>query len=117
VLEVGCPSIRVIHPPFPRLGFRQKRRREPCSPRLPSFNHLAYFSHPEQEAQQSAEAQHDVFAAFPAPARLSAITAINRIALMLFIDFSDSALFPPARLISSSSPSGPTMFLTTPPQF
>jgi hypothetical protein len=65
-----------------------KRRREPCSPRLPSFNRLAYFTHPEQEAQQSAEAQQDVFAAFTAPAKLSAITAINRTALMLFIDFS-----------------------------
>jgi hypothetical protein len=48
---------------------------------------LVYFAHPEQEAQQSAEAQH-VFAAFAAPVKLSAITAINRTALMLFIFFS-----------------------------
>jgi hypothetical protein len=44
--------------------------------------------HPKQEAQQSAEAQHDPFAAFTAPAKLSAITAINRIALIFFMDFS-----------------------------
>jgi hypothetical protein len=34
--------------------------------------------HPEQEAQQSAEPQHDAFAAFTAPAKPSAITATNR---------------------------------------
>jgi hypothetical protein len=44
--------------------------------------------HPEQDAQQSAEGQHDMFAAFTTPARLSAITAINTIALMFFMDFS-----------------------------
>jgi hypothetical protein len=44
--------------------------------------------HPEQESQQSAEAQHGVFAAFTTPARLSATTAINRIALIFFMDFS-----------------------------
>jgi hypothetical protein len=32
---------------------------------------------PEQEAQQSAEGQHVEFAAFTAPAKPSAITAIN----------------------------------------
>jgi hypothetical protein len=65
-----------------------KRRREPCSPRLPSFDRLAHFSHPEQEAQQSAEAQQDVFAAFIAPVKPSVTTVINRTALMLFMDFS-----------------------------
>jgi hypothetical protein len=69
-------------------NFTPKGRREPNGPRLPSFNYLAYFLHPEQEAQQSAEAQHDAFAAFTPPAKLSAITAINRIALMFFMDFS-----------------------------
>jgi hypothetical protein len=44
--------------------------------------------HPEQESQQSAEAQHDRFAAFTAPAKLSAITAINRIVLIFIMDFS-----------------------------
>jgi hypothetical protein len=44
--------------------------------------------HPEQDAQQSAEGQHDTFAAFTTPARLSAITAVNTIALMFFMDFS-----------------------------
>jgi hypothetical protein len=43
--------------------------------------------HPEQEAQQSAEEQHDEFAAFTAPAKPSAITATNRIALILFMFF------------------------------
>jgi hypothetical protein len=52
-----------------------------------AFNYLAYFSQPEQDAQQSAEAQHAAFAAFAAPAKPSAITATNRIALMLFMDF------------------------------
>jgi len=42
--------------------------------------------HPAQDAQQSAEAQHDAFAAFTAPAKPSAMTATNRIALMLFIE-------------------------------
>jgi hypothetical protein len=44
-------------------------------------------SQPEQEAQQSAEAQQAALAAFAAPAKPSAITATNRIALMLFMDF------------------------------
>jgi hypothetical protein len=41
-----------------------------------------------QEAQQLAEAQHDVLAAFTASARLSATTASNTSALMFFMDFS-----------------------------
>jgi hypothetical protein len=41
-----------------------------------------------QEARQSAESQHDALAAFTAPARPSAITAINTIARIFFIDFS-----------------------------
>jgi hypothetical protein len=44
--------------------------------------------HPEQDAQQSAEGQHDTFPAFTAPARLSAITAINTTTLIFFMDFS-----------------------------
>jgi hypothetical protein len=64
-----------------------KERREPRGTRLPSFNCSAYLLHPEQDAQQSAEAQHDAFAAFAAPAKPSAITATNRIALNLFMNF------------------------------
>ena len=48
----------------------------------------AYLPHPEQDAQQSAEGQHEALAAFTAPVRPNAITAINRIALMLFMSFS-----------------------------
>lgn len=66
----------------------KKRRREPNGSRLPSFNYPAYFSQPEQEAQHSVEAQHDALAAFAAPAKPSATTASNRIALMFFMDFS-----------------------------
>jgi hypothetical protein len=44
--------------------------------------------HPEQDAQQSAEAQHEALAAFTAPVRPNAITAINRNALMVFMTFS-----------------------------
>jgi hypothetical protein len=53
-----------------------------------SFDCSAYFLHPEQEAQHSAEEQHDAFAAFTAPSKLSAITATKRIALILFMIFS-----------------------------
>jgi hypothetical protein len=41
-----------------------------------------------QEPQHSAESQHDAFAAFTAPAKPSAITAINTIARIFFMDFS-----------------------------
>jgi hypothetical protein len=54
----------------------------------PHFQLAAYFPHPEQEAQQSAEAQHEAFAAFTAAVRPNATTAINRIALILFMTFS-----------------------------
>jgi len=66
---------------------KNKERREPRGARLPSFNCSAYFLHPEQDAQQSAEGQHDAFAACVAPAKPNAITATNRIALILFMDF------------------------------
>jgi hypothetical protein len=56
-------------------------------PRL-FFTLAAYFPHPEQDAQQSAEGQHEALAAFTAPVRPNATTAINRIALMLFMTFS-----------------------------
>jgi hypothetical protein len=42
----------------------------------------------QEKVQQSAESQHDVFAAFTAPARPSAITVINRIARIFFMGFS-----------------------------
>src|SRR5271154_7585648 len=66
----------------------QEKRREPNGSRLPPFNHLAYFLHPEQDSQQSAEAQHIWLAAFTAPANVSAISATNSIARMFFMDFS-----------------------------
>jgi hypothetical protein len=66
----------------------KKGRRDRKGSRLPSCNWLAYFSQPEQEAQHSAEAQHDALAAFTAPAKVSAITASNRIAFIFFMDFS-----------------------------
>jgi hypothetical protein len=66
----------------------KRKRREPRQrPRL-IFKLAAYFPHPEQEAQQSAEAQHEAFAAFTAAVRPNATTAINRIALILFMTFS-----------------------------
>jgi hypothetical protein len=40
-----------------------------------------------QEAQQSAESQHAAFAARTTPAKPSAITDINTIALIFFMDF------------------------------
>jgi hypothetical protein len=43
---------------------------------------------PEQSAQQSAEEQHPVWAAFAVPASPSAITAINNITLNVFMVFS-----------------------------
>jgi hypothetical protein len=66
----------------------KKRRREPNSPRPLCFSYLFYLSHPEQEAQQSAEGQHAVLAAFAAPARPSATTAINTTARIFFMDSS-----------------------------
>jgi len=64
-----------------------KERRGPRGPRFPFFHCPGYFLHPEQEAQQSAEPQDDAFAAFTAPRKPSAITATNRIARMVFMDF------------------------------
>lgn len=68
------------------LGDKQKEARTNGS-RLSSFNRSTYFLQPEQDAQQSAEGQQDAVAAFTAPAKPSAITATNRIALILFIKF------------------------------
>jgi hypothetical protein len=48
----------------------------------------AYLPHPEQDAQQLAEAQHEALAAFTAPVRPNATMAINTMALMLFMTFS-----------------------------
>jgi hypothetical protein len=45
-------------------------------------------AHALQSAQQSAESQHDAFAAFTASAKPSAITAINTNAFSFFMDFS-----------------------------
>jgi len=61
-------------------------RREPSGPRLPSFSY-AYFWHPLQFAQHSAESQHFALAAFTTPAKPSAITAINTTARSFFMVF------------------------------
>jgi hypothetical protein len=49
---------------------------------------IYYYLQPEQSAQQSAEGQQPVCAAFAVPASPSAITAINNITLNVFIVFS-----------------------------
>ena len=69
-----------VRPP----GSQEIGEARPKATRLPLFN-FAYFSHPEQEAQHSSEAQHDAFAALTAPVKPSATTATNRIALILFM--------------------------------
>ena len=53
--------------------------------RLSYFCWSAYFLQ-QPEAQHSGESQHDAVAAFTAPAKPSAITATNKIALILFIE-------------------------------
>lgn len=45
----------------------------------------AYFLHPEQEAQQSAEGQHAALAAFAASANPSRVTANSRTTPILFM--------------------------------
>jgi hypothetical protein len=65
----------------------RKRRELRLRSRL-IFMLAAYLPHPEQDAQHSAEGQHPALAAFTAPVRPNATTAINRIALMLFMTFS-----------------------------
>ena len=63
--------------------------RELNSSRPSVLNYLAlWLGHSLQEAQQSAESQHDAFAAFTAPAKPSAITAINTNACSFLMDFS-----------------------------
>jgi hypothetical protein len=57
----------------------------PLAPLVPT--RLPDYLQPEQEAQQSAEPQHEELAR-TAPARPSATTAPNTIALILFIEFS-----------------------------
>ena len=52
---------------------------------------LTYLLHPEQSAQQCGEPQHDTlgaFSDFAAPVRVSAATAINTTARIVFMDFS-----------------------------
>jgi hypothetical protein len=48
---------------------------------------VSYFLHPEQEAQQSSDAQQPACAAVAAPARPSAIIAINTTTLSFFMIF------------------------------
>jgi hypothetical protein len=63
-----------------------RRRRGQWRPRPLVFSCPGCYLQPEQEAQQSAEAQHEEVAR-AAPAKPSATTATNRIALILFINF------------------------------
>ena len=78
---------------YVRIEAKGKMRREKeearakVAPRL-IFTPAAYLPHPEQDAQQSAEGQHEAFAAFTAAVRPNATTASNRIALILFMTFS-----------------------------
>ena len=65
----------------------KEEARAKVAPRL-IFTPAAYLPHPEQDAQQSAEGQHEAFAAFTAAVRPNATTASNRIALILFMAFS-----------------------------
>jgi hypothetical protein len=64
-----------------------KKKARAITARASSFNYPAYFSHPSQQAQHSAESQQDAVAAFTAPANPSAITANNKTALSFFMDF------------------------------
>ena len=66
----------------------KRKRREPRWRSRLIFVLAAYLPHPEQDAQQSAEGQHEAFAAFTAAVRPNATTASNRIALILFMAFS-----------------------------
>jgi hypothetical protein len=74
------------------LGFaaaaqKKRARSEQLAPSV--LNYLALLlAHALQRAQQSAELQHDAFAAFTASAKPSAITAINTNAFSFFMDFS-----------------------------
>jgi hypothetical protein len=65
----------------------QKTEARAKTARASSFNCPTYFSHQLQEAQHSAESQHDVVAAFTALAKPSTITANNRTAASFFMDF------------------------------
>jgi len=66
----------------PETGLKERGGQLRASPTV----ELAYLQ-PEQDAQQSAEGQHSVLA-FATPAKVSAITANSRVALMRFIFFS-----------------------------
>jgi hypothetical protein len=72
---------------FPTTQPHQNKKARAKVARASRFNCPTYFSHPLQEAQHSAESQHDVVAAFTAPVNPSAITANNRTAASFFMDF------------------------------
>jgi len=64
---------------------KSERRRHPPTPLFLSA--VSYFLHPEQEAQQSSDAQQPACAAVAAPASPSAITAINTTTFSFFMIF------------------------------
>jgi hypothetical protein len=69
----------------PKLARKKREAQAPAHASLLSA--VSYFLHPEQEAQQSSDAQQPACAAVAAPARPSAITAINTTTLSFFMIF------------------------------
>jgi hypothetical protein len=66
---------------------KKRARSKQLAPSI--LNYLALLlAHALQRAQQSAESQHDAFAAFTDSAKPSAITAINTNAFSFFMNFS-----------------------------
>jgi hypothetical protein len=72
--------------PDPCLQGNLRKRARTGWPAPLSFTRV--YLQPEHESQQSADAQHDVCAAFAVPVNPSAITAINRATFNVFIVFS-----------------------------
>ena len=92
VRTVAVPAASSLRPgawtmifPCISVNAKEARAKTPLAPLV--YTIPTYSSHPEQEAQQSADAQHDELAR-AAPANPSAITPTNRIALILFMEFS-----------------------------
>jgi hypothetical protein len=67
------------------LARKKREAQAPAHASLPSA--VSYFLHPEQEAQQSSDAQQPACAAVAAPARPNAITAINTTTFSFFMIF------------------------------
>jgi hypothetical protein len=74
------------HPQNPQISPGKKREAQARAHASP-LSAVSYFLHPEQEAQQSSDAQQPACAAVAAPARPSAITAINTTTLSFFMIF------------------------------